>query len=455
MEYIDKMYGKVYRFLEESLLTVIREELSNEVIEDACRKAGYSFRKRLLTPVTTCLYWIAAALNREESFAAVWQMLWSPVAGNFGTLASRGYDSSLSCHARQRFPHKVLEYIFAYLRDKALAAGQPYERGFGRRVILADGTTAKTERTPALEAYYGVPAGRGKKSYFPVMRWVSFIVAGTGVVLGYKSGAYATSEIALARDLFEKLAAGDLFVADEYYASKYNQALLLRHGADYIMRLHHRFKLTGHPVTKQGEDDYLVEVRFSSRQRRDDPALPQSMRVRVICHRIKVRDKEKQMLVVTSLLDKDAYPAEEVVRYYRMRWRCETDINAIKTKLHTKRFRSKTIAGVEKELCAHLIGYNIIRLLMLRAAIRRKVDPLRINFIAAVRKILKFSDRMLSAAPHRLFSLFENFLINVAADLNPKRPGRHEPRCKRDVYDKYPVFRTSRELWRKTGVLNL
>lgn len=455
MQYIDKMYGKVYSFLEENLLTVIREELANDVIEEACRKAEYSFRKRFLTPVTTCLYWIAAGLNREESFAAVWQMLWSPAAGNLGALASRGYDSSLSCHARQRFPHKVLEYIFAYLRDKALVAGQPYEKVFGRRVILADGTTSKTARTPALEAYYGVPNGRGKKSYFPVMRWVSFIVAGTGVVLGYKSGAYATSEVALARDLFEKLAEGDLFVADEYYSSKYNQALLLRHGADYVMRLHHRFKLTGHPVTKQGEDDYLVEVEFSPRQRRDDPALPKSMRVRVICHRIKARGKEKRMLVVTSLLDKDAYPAEAVVRCYRMRWRCETDFDDIKTKLHTKRFRSKTIAGVEKELCAHLIGYNIIRLLMLRAAIQQKVDPRRISFTATLRKILKFSDTMLSAAPHRLISIFENFLIYVAADLNPKRPGRHEPRAKRNVYDKYPVFRTSREVWRKTGVLTL
>ena len=455
MEYIDRMYGKVYRFLEKSLLTVIREELPNEVIEGACRKAGYPFRKRLLTPVTTCLYWIAAALHREESFAAVWQTLWSPAAGNFSALASRGYDSSLSCHARRRFPHKVLEYIFAYLRDKALAAGQPYEKDFGRRVILADGTTTKTERTPALAEYYGVPGGSGTKSYFPVMRWVSFIVAGTGVVLSYKSGAYATSEVALARELFETLAAGDLFVADEYYASKYNQAFLLRHGVDYVMRLHHRFKLTGHPVTQQGEDDYLVELRFTPHERRADAALPESMRVRVIYHRFKVRDEEKLMAVVTSLLNKEAYPAEEVVRGYRIRWRCETDINDIKTKLHTKRFRSKTVAGVEKELCAHLIGYNIMRLLMLRAALRRQVDPLRISFSAAVRKVLKFSDMMLNAAPHRLFSLFENFLINMAADLNPKRPGRHEPRGKRDVYDKYSVFRTSREVWRKTGVLTL
>jgi len=451
MGYIDKMYGKVYRFLEESLLTVVREELPNEVIEQACRKAGYAYRKRLLTPVTNLLCWIAAALNRESSFAAVWQMMWVAVAKEFRVLASRGYDSSLTCHARQRFPREVLEDVFAYLQDKALAAGRSYERYFDRRVIIADGTTTRTERTPALEACYGIPSGRGNGGYFPVMRWVSFIVAGTGVVLFYKSGAYKTSEVTLARDLFGQLQQGDLFVADEYYASKCNQAILLRHGADYIMRLHHRFKLTGHPVTKQAENDYLVRIEFSERERRSDPALPKSMQVRVINYNTMVRGVESTRAVVTSLLDKGVYPATEVLRCYRMRWRCETDFNDVKSKLHTKRFRSKMVEGVEKELCAHLIAYTLVRLLMLRAANQCKVDPLRISFSATVRKILEFSKTMASAASHRLLSMYDNFLAQVAADINPERPDRREPRGSRAAFNKYRVLQVPRAVWRKTG----
>lgn len=449
---IGRQYEKLYRIVEGSLLTAVRNELPNEVIEEACVRAGYEYRRRLLTPVTMCLSLIACALNREASFAAVWQMLWTELAKEFAELARRPYDSSLTCHARQRLPREVVEDVFGYVREKALIEGKGYERWRGKRLMMLDGSTTRTERTDCLERRYGVPGDKDASSYFPVMRWAALIAAGTGVVVDYTRGSYRTSEIALARELFKNLEEGDLLLADEYFASKEIQAGLRGRGVDYIMPLHHLFKMERHPHRRLGNGEYLVTIRFDEAEQRENPALPGEIGVRVIFGR-KTKRNSRRFAVATSLLDRERYPAKEVLGCYARRWGFETRAGEVKTRLHTDRFRSKTVEGAEKELCAHLAAFNLVRLLMLKAARKGGVDPLRISFVSAVRKVLEFSKAMRYAPVQRLFDIYDNLLKSIAADVVPLRPLRREPRALRDAYKRYPAFRCSRGEWRRTGAL--
>jgi hypothetical protein len=392
-------------------------------------------------------------LNREASYAAVWQMLWTELAKEFRELAGRPYDSSLTCHARQRLPRGVVEEVFRFVREKGLEAGRGYERWCGKRLLILDGSTTRTERTEELERRYGLPGGKESNSYFPVMRWVSLIVAGTAVVVDYKSGPYRRSELALAKGLLEHLREGDLLLADEYYASKHMQAKLASRGVEYIMRLHQRFKIEGHPHTRIGEGDYLVTIQFRPTERRGDTQVPEKLHARVIYGPRKRKGTKRGVAVITSLVDSELYPAKKVLSCYRRRWGFETHAGEVKTCLHTQRFRSKTAAGVEKELCAHLVAYNLVRVLILKAGKRHRVNPRRISFISAVRKVLEFSKAMRYAPAGRLFVMYDNLLASIAADVNPRRGGRREPRALRDAYKRYAAFRSSRSEWRRTGAL--
>ena len=76
------------------------------------------------------------------------------------------------------------------------------------------------------------------------------------------------------------------------------------------------------------------------------------------------------------------------------------------------------MAGVHKELEAHLLAFNLVRLIILRAARQAGVELKRISFVNAVRTILRVSDRMREAPAARLPLLYRVMLTEIAAALS-------------------------------------
>jgi hypothetical protein len=86
-----------------------------------------------------------------------------------------------------------------------------------------------------------------------------------------------------------------------------------------------------------------------------------------------------------------------------------------------RRVKSKTAQGVLKELTVYALVYNLVHLVILKAAERQHVPPDRISFLDTVRWLL-------SARPgERLPDLL----------INPRRKERHEPRVIKDRQDTY------------------
>ncbi len=127
------------------------------------------------------------------------------------------------------------------------------------------------------------------------------------------------------------------------------------------------------------------------------------------------------------------YPKEKIAELYGVRWRVETHLAQLKTTLKMRKVKSKTSQGVLKELAVYALVYNLIHLVMLRAAQRQHVPPHRMSFIDTVRWLL-------SAEPGE-----------PLADLlvNPYRPNRHEPRGIKDLQDSYTKMVHPRKKLRK------
>ena len=87
---------------------------------------------------------------------------------------------------------------------------------------------------------------------------------------------------------------------------------------------------------------------------------------------------------MTTLLDAEKYPADEVVALRARRWDVETDIRHLKTTMNMEVLRSQTVQGVLKELAVFGIVYNLVRGVMLESARRQKVSPLRLSFADAL-----------------------------------------------------------------------
>ena len=127
------------------------------------------------------------------------------------------------------------------------------------------------------------------------------------------------------------------------------------------------------------------------------------------------------MTIVTTLLDPLLYPQEKIAQLYGIRWQVETHLAELKTTLKMRKLKSRTVAGVQKELAVYCLVYNLVHAVMLQAAAKQRVTPDRISFLDTVRWLL--SARVGEELPKLL--------------VNPRRPNRHEPRVIKDLQDTY------------------
>jgi hypothetical protein len=141
--------------------------------------------------------------------------------------------------------------------------------------------------------------------------------------------------------------------------------------------------------------------------------LPRFMRVRVIRFKVDRRGwRTRSIVLATTLLDTAAYPTTDIAELYMVRWNIEINFRHLKRTMGMNVLRCKSVAGVGKEVAAFALVYNMARLVMLEAARGQGVPPDRVSFVDAL--------RWLQTAEHD-----EPIPI---LKLNPKRPGRFEPR---------------------------
>ena len=144
--------------------------------------------------------------------------------------------------------------------------------------------------------------------------------------------------------------------------------------------------------------------------------LPPSIVVRELRYQVSARGcRTSEVTLVTTLLDPQRDSATALAELYGQRWQVETNLRHLKQTLGMDVLRTKTVDGVQKELAMFALVYNLVRLVMLRAAERQGVPPDRISFVDAWRWLRQ-------ARPgDRLRDLL----------LVPRRPGRHEPRVRK------------------------
>lgn len=93
--------------------------------------------------------------------------------------------------------------------------------------------------------------------------------------------------------------------------------------------------------------------------------------------------------LLTTILDPDKAPAQEMAALYHERWEIETAFDELKTHLRGSKIvlRSKTPDLVRQEFYGLLMAHFAVRGLMHEAALRAHEDPDRLSFIHAVRVV--------------------------------------------------------------------
>jgi|WetSurMetagenome_2_1015567.scaffolds.fasta_scaffold144767_1 hypothetical protein len=425
--------------------------LTTEPINQLARAAGLAFRNTPLTPGNTLRLFVQQVAHGNVACTAVRH------------LAGESFTDSAWCQARQRLPLELITQVQRTIVDAARreldGAGdlgaEPY-RWHGHRLHVVDGTSDSMPDTPELRAHYDVPAGCRPGLGFPTSHLVMLMDHKSGLLIDCRDAELTASDLSQTPPLHAHLRPGDVLLGDVAYAGWAHLALLLQANLHAVMPMHHRrivnfapgrahvhphqgkaAKRVGKPrgrvLQALGPDDQLVEYT----KPREQPAwlsaerwakLPDTITVREIRRTIKRHGfRPMTVCIVTTLLDPVAYPAAELIELRLTRWMIETNIRHLKITLGMDVLKCKTLSGIRKERWVFILVYNLLRIVMLRAAQAQGVNVNRLSFADT-----------LAWLRHGAIRELPTLLVN------PLRPGRLEPRVIKRQKKEFPYMTAPR-----------
>jgi hypothetical protein len=426
--------------------------LSTDAVSQAIAEEAGPTGDRVFTPAVTLATFLAQVQSDDHSCRAAVARLKGWRAGRGlppCSLATGGY-----CKARQRLPESLLPRLVRRTGDGLQGHAPDGWLFHGRRVVIVDGSGVSMPDTPENQRAY--PQHRGQKPGcgFPIARIVILLSLATGAALDLamaRTTGKLTGENALLRGLRGRLKPGDILLADSYYSSYPEVAALLAMGVDVVMRQHGGRKSDFRRGERLGREDHAVRWQRGRNRRpwmgrEAFAALPRSIAMRELRVRVDKRGfRTKVFVVVTSLLDAEAYPPRELAGLYRQRWHAELDIRSIKQTLKMDVLRCKTPEMVRKEVFAHLLAYNLVRGVMAEAASRHGVKPRRLSFQGARQVLAGFRGELARAPSWRAEALRAEVLLSIAGERVGDRPDRYEPRARKRREKMYPRLQVPRK----------
>jgi len=377
----------------------IAQVLDPAQIMEVCREVGYSFRQRVLDPVTTIHLFVIQILN-----------------GNFAIARLKDFtdcvfSEAAYCKARMRLPLKVLESLLQRLGTALRPSMETHGRWRGHRTFHLDGSAFSMPDTAALQKEFGQPGNQRPGCGFPVAHVLTLFHAGTGFLLKVLAAPLRTHDMRQVPHLHPELEPGDILIGDRAFCSFAHLALLAGRKLHGLFRAHQKLNISFRPgracngpgsgprrkglpascwLRRLGPRDQLVEY-FKPKTcpkwlaPAEYAALPASLTLRELRYQVQQRGcRTKRVDLVTTLLDAQRYPAQALADLYGQRWQIETNLRHLKQTMKMDVLHCTTVAGVLKELTMFALVYNLVRAVMLAAAVQQQVPVDRISFADAL-----------------------------------------------------------------------
>jgi Insertion element 4 transposase N-terminal/Transposase DDE domain len=364
-----------------------------EVREVLAQSERLSERERDLPAHVMVYYVIALALYMGSSTREVLRCLLDGLRAIWGQAAVKVAGKSAISQARSRLGEEPLRQLYERLVHPIAT---PATRGAWYRdwrLVSLDGSTLDVADSAANEAGFGRPgSGRGPGA-FPQLRLVSLLENGTHVLFGACVGRYSEGESTLARTVLGALRPGLLCLADRQFFSHALWRQAIATGADLVWRVKGDLRLPCEQALVDGSCLTTLYLTATERRRQN------GVRVRVIEYRLS--GSPELYRLITTLLDPQAAPAEELAALYHERWEIEGALDEFKTHLRGARMvlRSQTPALVRQEVWGLLLAHFAVRGLIHEAALQANEDPDRLSFLHAVRVIRRQLPRFAALPP--------------------------------------------------------
>jgi hypothetical protein len=366
---------------------------------------------------------LAACLFPEVGYLGVWRKLTAGLAGIATVTPSAGGLGQ----ARHRIGAAPLRWLFDLLRGPVAVRGQRGTWWRGLLVCAIDGTTLTVPDNPRMLARFTKQRGNHGGTGYPQIRLVALLACGTRTVIDAVFGPTTSGETTYTPRLLPSLHAGMILLADRNFAAKDLLAQIAATGAHVLVRLKNGRKT---PILARYPDGSYLSMLGR-------------LRVRVIECEITISTPAGHQTglyrLATTLLNHHDHPANELITLYHQRWEIETAYLELKSSMLGGRvLRARTPIGIEQEIYALLVTYQILRTAMADATLTQpNTDPDRASFTIAWQTA---RDQVIQAAgiiADTVIDLVGTIGRHVLDNLMPDRRLRLCPRIVKRAISKY------------------
>lgn len=366
---------------------------------------------------------LAACLFPEVGYLGVWRKLTAGLADIATVTPSTGGLGK----ARHRLGAAPLRWLFDLLRGPAAVSGQRGTRWRGLLVCAIDGTTLTVPDNPRMLARFTKQRGNHGGTGYPQVRLVALVACGTRTLIDAVFGPTTTGETTYTPRLLRSLQAGMILLGDRNFGAQDLIRDIAATQADVLIRLKNGRNM---PILARYPDGSYLSILGG-------------VRVRVIEAAITIATTAGQRTGVyrlaTTLTDHRRYPGGELVGLYHRRWEIETAYLELKSSILGGRvLRARTPTGIEQEIYALLVTYQLLRTAMADATNTQPgIDPDRASFTIAWQTA---RDQIVQAAnviTDTVVDLVGTIGRHVLANLMPARRVRMCPRIVKRAISKY------------------
>jgi hypothetical protein len=428
----------------EALARVLKPAILAEAIDECGAREE---RTRKLPAACVLLLCVAMNLYSEECLSHVFFRLVGRMRWLLADPGAIGVSKGALCQARYRLGAQPVVELFHRVCKPLSTPQMPGALLFGLRPMALDGTLIDLPDTPENVRAFGKPGSSRGESAWPQGRVVALSECATHAVCDAGVWRHDSDERACGRRLLRSVGEGVLLLWDRGLYSFEMVVATLRRGCGLLGRL----PATVRPEVSRtlADGTTLVWLRPSERKRRkhgervlvrlvrytmDDPNRPG--------HRVEHR-------LITSLMDPESAPAEELVLAYHARWEFELATDEIKT--HQRRpqrpLRSEKPVGVVQEVYGLLVAHYVVRAVMADAAETVDLPPGRMSFIHTLRVLREAAPEIQRTAAEDHPRLYRQLLADVAATPLPPRGNRSNPRVVKRKMSNFGVKNPSHRAW--------
>jgi len=388
-------------------LGVLASRVPRDVVDDAIAVTGRGARRAggKLPPHVVVYLVMALALFSDEDYEEVAARLTQ-------TLRSWGcWDDAWQVpakggitQARQRLGAEPVAEVFSQVAEPAADLDTIGAFLGPWRLMSLDGMEWDVPDSDANRAAFGTRGGPGGEGGFPKVRVVTVSECGSHApvlaVTGPAAGGKGSGEQAMARELYPRLEEGWLVIADRNFYGWDDWGTAAGAGADLLWRVRANALLPVLDLLPDGSyRSVLIQPRVSPARRRllteaagrgEDLDPAQARYARVIEYDVPDRDgggAGELIVLVTTITDWRAAPAQALAGAYRQRWEHETGNAQLKTSLRGpgKVLRSRSPDLIEQEIWGYLLTHYAISALICAAATSAGIDPDRVKFKRTLR----------------------------------------------------------------------